>query len=195
MVAHASLTGSDLHEVKGADTATAGQILIADGAGSADWSRNAVDFVGFSAYDTTTQTAPASGVKKAITYDTQIHAESITHTPGGSEITIDVTGFYELVVLPQFVTGGGGAGTMEISWERNTGSGFVTIGGSPVREIMAASSERVVPCVIALALNDGDVIRAGWATNSASVNLIGSTPLITGDTIPSVQVYVTLQGT
>jgi len=34
MAAHSTLTGADLHELKGADTATAGQIPVFDGAGS-----------------------------------------------------------------------------------------------------------------------------------------------------------------
>lgn len=36
-VAHASLTGADLHEPKGIDTASADEIYIADGAGSGNW--------------------------------------------------------------------------------------------------------------------------------------------------------------
>ncbi len=37
MANHADLTGSDLHESKGVSTATAGQVDIADGAGSQAW--------------------------------------------------------------------------------------------------------------------------------------------------------------
>lgn len=37
MVQHATLTGADLHEPKGADTAALGQVYIADGAGSGTW--------------------------------------------------------------------------------------------------------------------------------------------------------------
>ena len=36
-VAHASLTGSELHEPKGADTAALGTVYVADGAGSGSW--------------------------------------------------------------------------------------------------------------------------------------------------------------
>jgi hypothetical protein len=36
-VAHASLTGAELHEPKGADAAAAGEVYIADGAGSGSW--------------------------------------------------------------------------------------------------------------------------------------------------------------
>lgn len=37
-VAHASLTGSQLHEPKGVDTATLGTVYVANGAGSGNWS-------------------------------------------------------------------------------------------------------------------------------------------------------------
>lgn len=38
MPTHASLTGADLHEPKGADTATSGTVYVSDGAGSGAWS-------------------------------------------------------------------------------------------------------------------------------------------------------------
>lgn len=37
MVAHVNLTGANLHEPKGADTANAGEVYVADGAGSGSW--------------------------------------------------------------------------------------------------------------------------------------------------------------
>ena len=37
MVEHNTLTGSDLHEPKGASTASVGQLLVADGAGGTSW--------------------------------------------------------------------------------------------------------------------------------------------------------------
>lgn len=37
MVQHSSLSGSECHEPKGADTATSGEIYVADGAGSGSW--------------------------------------------------------------------------------------------------------------------------------------------------------------
>src|SRR5688500_14164241 len=36
--AHASLTGAELHEPKGADTANAGEVYISEGSGSGAWS-------------------------------------------------------------------------------------------------------------------------------------------------------------
>ncbi len=194
MPAHNILTGSELHEVKGVDVATVGQILISNGAGSAVWSPNEDDFIGISAFDTTTQTAPSAGVKADIIYDTQIFIQGITHTLGTANFTINSSGIYSLIVIPQFVTGGGGAGIMEVSWDLDTGGGFATIAGSPVRENMAASAESIIQCEIWVNLTAGDIVKAGWATSSASVNLIGSAPLVVGDVIPSVQLYVSHHG-
>lgn len=58
-VAHASLTGSNLHEPKGADTAAAGQVYISNGLGSGSWSTvTGLVFTGMVA-DFTTPIAPA----------------------------------------------------------------------------------------------------------------------------------------
>jgi len=40
MPAHSSLTGADLHEPKGAASATSGQVYVADGAGSGTWQKD-----------------------------------------------------------------------------------------------------------------------------------------------------------
>lgn len=39
MVAHSTLTGSDLHEPKGAASASTGQVYVADGSGSGSWKK------------------------------------------------------------------------------------------------------------------------------------------------------------
>jgi hypothetical protein len=58
-VAHSSLTGADLHEPKGAATATSGQVYVADGAGSGAWTAGdtLVSFTGMIA-DFATPTVP-----------------------------------------------------------------------------------------------------------------------------------------
>lgn len=43
MVAHADLTGADLHESKGADSASLDTVQVADGAGSAVWQKIEAD--------------------------------------------------------------------------------------------------------------------------------------------------------
>ena len=193
MVAHSTLTGASLHETKGVAAASDGQILIADGAGSAAWAGRQVNFIGVICSDSTTQTAPGVGLKKAITLDTNLIQEGVTHTGGSSDFTIVTPGFYNLITIPQVVTGGGGAGQVEVSWEINTGGGFATIVGSPVIIAFAASDEGIPVCDIWVTAGVGDIVRAMWATDSTNVNIQPVTSLV-GDTIPSVQQYVTLHG-
>ena len=54
-VAHSTLTGADLHEPKGAALATAGQVYVADGSGSGDWTIRSNDVL--SGYITDISTA------------------------------------------------------------------------------------------------------------------------------------------
>lgn len=70
---HSTLTGADLHEVKGADTATAGQFLTANGGGTATFKTLPVATIGW--YDhndlatATTPIALTAGVKSDLTND------------------------------------------------------------------------------------------------------------------------------
>ena len=48
MVAHATLTGEELHECKGADAASANTVRVSDGSGSGTWQKITVDSVNLS---------------------------------------------------------------------------------------------------------------------------------------------------
>lgn len=194
MAQHSTLTGADLHEAKGVDAATAGDILVADGAGSANWGANQVDSIMGICSDSTTQTAPGAATKKEITADTNLIMKGVTHTTGTAVFGILTAGYYQLTVIPQIVTGGGGAGQVETSWEADTGSGYVTVGGSPIIDLFTASDEGTPVCSVWALLSAGDSVRAMWATDSASVNIQPVTSIV-GDTIPSAQIYVSLHGT
>ena len=50
-IQHAALTGADLHEPKGITTATAGQVYVADGSGSGDWTDPLSDINNLNAFD------------------------------------------------------------------------------------------------------------------------------------------------
>ena len=71
---HSVLTGADLHETKGAATATSGQFLTANGDGTATFKTLPVATVGWYDYnDLFTQTTPialTAGVKSDLTNDT-----------------------------------------------------------------------------------------------------------------------------
>ena len=139
--------------------------------------------------DSTTQTAPGSGLKKIITINATTGRGSIIHTLGTGIFEITKAGWYTLIVIPQLETGGGGAGKVELSWEIDTGSGYATIAGSPVQDSVASSSELAPVCEIRVEMAIGDKVRSMWATDSASINIMPATSLV-GDTIPSAHVFI-----
>lgn len=57
MAHHKDLTGADLHEPKGAASASAGEVYVADGAGSGDWNPQAGSFVALTRTITDVSTA------------------------------------------------------------------------------------------------------------------------------------------
>lgn len=94
MPLHSSLTGADLHETKGAATATAGQVLIATGAGTATFQTPTFSTVKLGWYDyndLATQTTPialsVAGTKYDLTNDTLGPSTNITFgLPGVTNI-------------------------------------------------------------------------------------------------------------
>ena len=52
MVQHNSLTGSDLHECKGADSAAANTVRVSDGSGSGTWKKITVDSIDATSFKT-----------------------------------------------------------------------------------------------------------------------------------------------
>lgn len=65
-VEHANITDPNVHEPKGVSTATAGQIYIADGSGSGDWTTPALSDIDVAA----PASAASSGTAGQIAYDT-----------------------------------------------------------------------------------------------------------------------------
>lgn len=151
-------------------------------------------FVGMIMTDSSTQTAPAAGVKKAISLNTVKRNVGLDHgaTLPATQMIIRIAGEYRLESIPQFVSGGGGAGKIELSWEKAlaaTPTVFVTIAGSPVSDNIASTSDKILACEIFEQLEVGDIVRAMWATNSTNINITAPTSLV-GDIIPSVQQYI-----
>ena len=105
MPEHNTLTGADLHEPKGVATATAGQIYIADGAGSGTWLNNGwnthglMHIIGNSTAEVTPTAvdptlATDSDYTKVITGWTTGHVEGITFNT--DELVVPVAGEYEI---------------------------------------------------------------------------------------------------
>lgn len=119
-IEHNTLTGSELHEVKGASTANANQVLVADGAGTTYWDDpnnvyNAADFTAERVLE-----AESTAVSQGPTALDTIHqvefgaaqftgAEPVMIATDGT-ITFNEAGLYSIKTLFHF-TRAGGAGT------------------------------------------------------------------------------------
>lgn len=105
MPEHKDLTGANLHEPKGADSASEGQIYIADGLGSGVWRSNAWNTHGVMKIEanTTAEVTPTaadatlatdSDYTKVITNWQAGHLEGITFNT--DELVIPINGEYEI---------------------------------------------------------------------------------------------------
>lgn len=96
-VSHSSLTGSNLHEPKGAASASAGMVYIADGAASGAWRYLPHSFLYYANIGTgTTYTAPTSYTLVNPTTTGDANQKGFTHNSAGrltytGTDTIDVT--------------------------------------------------------------------------------------------------------
>lgn len=96
-VSHSSLTASNLHEPKGAASASSGQVYIADGAGSGSWRYLPHSFCYYANIGTgTTYTAPTSYTLVNPTTTGDTNQTNFTHNSAGrltytGTTTIDVT--------------------------------------------------------------------------------------------------------
>ena len=87
-VQHKNLTGSDLHEPKGVAAANAGEVYVADGAGSGAWVTKAVDNVVGNNYTTATT---STGTTKATSF-TYTGASQTLSKAGALRIKFTLTG-------------------------------------------------------------------------------------------------------
>lgn len=76
-VTHSSLTNTELHEPKGVDDATAGQVYVADGSGSGDWTTPSLATIDVAV----PANASATGTAGQIAFDTNyIYVCTATNT-------------------------------------------------------------------------------------------------------------------
>jgi len=115
MPSHASLTGANLHEPKGADSASANTVYVANGSGSGTWQKVGANSIGSDIYnsnkiwltavlaDVSTASSVYIPVPRACTLSKVTSIISNTITSANSTITVTKVG-------------GGVAGTMTIAY-------------------------------------------------------------------------------
>ena len=126
----------------------------------------------------TDQTFAATGTGYNITFNTNDEINGITHstTVEPQNITINTSGVYTIIAQPQVHAGAGAAGTFHMWLRRDTGSGFADVANTNVELVLANNDEDVIPLVITMALNAGDVIRVNASVSDTGIELDAQTP-------------------
>lgn len=119
-VLHASLTGSDLHESKGAASAASGQVAIANGAGAAVFGQLQWDQVG-----------GKPSVPSYFFNNVQVTGSSVikhyTVTPTAGVFTVNLTGFTTIHnIIATCISGGSGLGSDAVATVRTATTSSVT---------------------------------------------------------------------
>ena len=152
MTEHSALTGDSLHEPKGADTATSGQVYVSDGAGSGTWTSRLAGIVNLNLFSLsgklTDISNPGDNVFHSLPFKSQLNKVFVTLygaiTTANSVLTIYKNGIAQTPTITVPFSG--------------SGAGIAT-------------SANISP---AIAFNEGDVIEirsdgASSATASATV--------------------------
>jgi len=104
-IEHKDITGADLHEPKGASSASAGEIFVADGAGSGSWENTSISQHGeMDITNNTTATAVTAAVDVTLNTDSDYvkvtaswasaHEHNVTFNV--DELVVAIDGFYEI---------------------------------------------------------------------------------------------------
>ena len=78
MAQHKDLTGAELHEPKGADSATAGSVYVADGAGSGSWLARYSDIIALNQYWLTEDMADISAPNNHVYFYVPVQSEIVS---------------------------------------------------------------------------------------------------------------------
>jgi len=105
MVEHVDIPDGEIHEPKGASTASSGEAYISDGAGSGSW--YPVQKKGYAYLRLTTDTT-TSGISSSyqvvdsttlgITYDSAVNSSDISYSLAGGYLTFSETGMYHMIL-------------------------------------------------------------------------------------------------
>lgn len=119
MALHATLTGAELHEPKGADSASSGDVYVSNGAGSGNWLNRYSDVVALNQYWMTNRMDDISAANNRVYFHIPVQSEIISLsaildgaiTTGNAVLSIYINGalFADSLTVP---FAGSAAGTM-----------------------------------------------------------------------------------
>jgi hypothetical protein len=97
MALHKDLTGAELHEPKGVDSATDGDVYVADGAGSGTWENKYSDIIALNQYWQTGQMADISNPGDRVYFFVPVQSEVTSLTAildGGITVANSILSIY-----------------------------------------------------------------------------------------------------
>ncbi len=170
-VQHVALTGADLHEAKGVAAATINDLLVADGAGSADWvNPTAVIEVSLDLGSTLTRSfvGATAFTDFILDYDSA-HAQLFTYNDTTKEITY--TGTRDIIIkysmsLSIARTDTGGSPELSVAMFIDTGAGFGEITNSLVARTFPGNDVGVMAMMAIHTLQNGDKIKLQVKTDA-----------------------------
>jgi hypothetical protein len=96
MALHKDLTGAELHEPKGADTASAGDVYVANGSGSGTWENRYSDVIALNEYWLTGQMDDISTPTSHVYFTVPVKSEAIATTTTTTSNTIPAGSVVEI---------------------------------------------------------------------------------------------------
>jgi len=128
--------------------------------------------------DSTDQTFAETETGYNITFNTNDEIDGITHSTVSEpqNITIVTSGIYTIIAQPQVHADPGASGYFHMWLRRNTGSGFADVANTNVELILASNEEDVIPLIVTIALDAGDVIRVNASVSHTGIELDAQTP-------------------
>lgn len=128
--------------------------------------------------DSTDQTFAATGTGYNITFNTNDEINGITHstTVEPQNITIVTSGVYTIIAQPQVHASPGASGNFHMWIRRDTGGGFADVPNSNVELTLNTNDEDVIPLIVTISLNAGDVIRVNVSVSHTGIELDAQTP-------------------
>lgn len=124
------------------------------------------------------QTFAATGTGYNITFNTNDEINGITHSTSSEpqNITIVTSGVYSIMAQPQVHADAGASGAFHMWLRRDTGSGFADVPNSNVELITVSNGEDVIPLIVIISLDAGDVIRVNASVAHTGIELDAQTP-------------------
>lgn len=139
-------------------------------------------------YDTSTQTAAATGTAYPVTINSTSISDGVYIGTPTSRVYVDRIGTYNFQFSAQLLKGGAGSGNVYI-WYRVNGADIAN--SATIVTLAGSSSAAVAAWNFVVELNAGDYFELVWSTNNTSCQIHAAAASAPVPAIPSVILTVT----